>query len=273
MSYNVTESDTFDPTVPVTDVADSTYPAIEAQMGQALANRTRYHENTLTGNYIGTALDLLTTNATLQQYVPIPPDSRVGSGPNSPFRAIASNLFQNFKWLKESLPGKAKGATVIPFAPVLLNAHGSARKWETVASNFTLLQTTNASTDIAFFELPITIRAGTLTSVSAHVLGDVAGGNVHAANKPANMPRIDLYRYVSTGSGLSGGLVGGQVDTAATGAAYDAAHSITLTVSESIAPSATMFWILKVTGESGANSIASVLTLQWLDMTIDGGNL
>jgi hypothetical protein len=235
-----------------------------------LADRTRWIYNTITGNSAGVPENLLTVPATLTQYVTVPDDTRLTA--SNAFRAIAKPLLQNFKWLKESLPGKALGSTVVGFFPRPI--HSSA--WSSVSSGggtFNFVQTGNSSSDIALFQLPVTIRAGTLITVTAHVLGDVAGGNVHGGSKPANMPRIDLYRYVSTGSGLSSALVGGQADTSATAVIYDAAHGIQLNVVESIAPSSTMFWALKITGESGANSLANALTLQWIDMTIDGGSL
>lgn len=273
MSTNVTENDTFPATVPAPDVGDNTYPSVVADALDRLADRTRYHENTLIGNYIGTALDLLTTSPTLQQFIPLPQDGRLT--PNNPFKAIASNLFQSFKWLKESIPGKAKGQTVVSFKPVPLNAHVASFAWASAwGSNVVnLVQTGTASTDIAYFQLPITVRAGTLVNVIAHLMGDVAGGNVHGGTKPANMPRIDLYRYTSTVSGETVTLVGGQADTSATAVIYDAAHGVTLSISESIAPSTTTYWVLKVTGESGAGSLANALAIQWIDMTIDGGTL
>lgn len=271
MSHAALETDSFPASIQVPDTADKTYPTVVANAETNLASRTRYHENTLTGNYIGTALDLLTAAATLTQFVALPTEARLGV--LNPFKAIALPLFQNFKWLKENIIGFAKGEVIQYFMPKAAHATGT---WTSFSSGtvVNLIQATNASTDLVFFELPLAFRKGTLKAVHAGVLGDIGAANVHGVNLPAAMPRIDLYRYTATVSGVSSGLVGGQVDTSATGAAYDAAHAITLSgLNESLEPSATLFWAIRVTGESGANSLANKFTIQRLGFTVDGGNL
>ena len=275
MSHNAVDTDTWPATVPVPDIADTTYPQVVDDLATALNNRTFHDHKTLVNTLASfESLDLATISATLTQYVPHPL-SRLGA---SNFWTLGfTALLQNFRWLKEKLPGIKKDNTLISFPPEPVNAHVAAFGWESLWGSdlVSLVQNNNASTDIAYFHIPIAIRSGQITTVQARVIGDVAGGSAHGSTLPANRPTLSLYRYVVSGAGIGVGLVGTVTDPSASAAAYDAAHTITLTsISEPLdTGNNTLFWMIKMTGEHGADSIADKFAIRGFDVTIYGGNL
>lgn len=84
-------------------------------------------------------------------------------------------------------------------------------------------------------------------------------GSAHAG-LPATLPIVTLYRQTPSASTATS--VGSQADTSASQAAYDAAHTIVLTLNHTVLSGNDYY--VDLTGETGANSAASKLSLAGL---------
>src|SRR5689334_15449238 len=106
MSYNVTEADTFPTTVPTPETNDTSYPTVVPQSVTALANRTRYHENTLTGS-AGTETFGPELGAEFLGNLTVPSDGRADL-----LRNGLLTLRNSILWLRARVPGaRAAGAS------------------------------------------------------------------------------------------------------------------------------------------------------------------
>ena len=273
MSSNVSESDTFPTTVPAPDISDVTYPAIVPDAFSRVASRTRFHENTLTGNYVGTALDQLTVGNSIQQYVPIPPDARVTAA--NPWRALATPLLQNFRWLKERLPGFKSGTHLLYYQPLIVDGSVNVTpRWRSTVDGGSgvpvAIQVDNTSSGFMHLALPNLPTAGTLTTVTVRVKGDP---NSTHGGLPANKPAFSVIRYTPTAGGYGVSVLGTATDSSADLATYRTAHTITLSGLGEDLSTPNFFFGVKFTGEYGANSETLALYVYGVEVSVYGGNL
>jgi hypothetical protein len=271
----VTENDSFPTTVPAPDVGDVTYPAVVADAIDRLADRTRYHENTFNGNYTAVAIDQLTVGDTLQQFVNLPPNSRVGAlGADSllsPWRAIATPLLQNIRWLKQRLAGLRSGTVVLFYQPIIVDGSvNTTPRWRTT-KNFSgvpvAVQVDNASTGNMSLGLPGLPCAGTITRVDVRIQGDPNSTHV---GLPANMPSMAVNKYTATTGAIS--VLGTGTDTSANLTAYRTLHTISVTgLNEDLtAAISNNFYDVKFTGEYGANSETLALFVNSVEVWVAG---
>ena len=245
MSHNVVEVDEFTAAVQVTDVDDTNYPTNEANMGQSLANRTRYHENTLTGNYTAQAVSSEDAGISAGLVpVNIPPTARIGG--SNPFLSIATGLQRAVKWFRERTLGASVTAIRMPI-PIIPAAHSGVLSFQ--QSNGAQLKWTQLS-NLSPFALKVPLwgvpPVCTIEKIWVWVEGDG-----HSAT-PQFKPVITLYSQLTS-----------SVTTIATVTdpinypSYDTVHVIELTVNHDTDPS-NQYW-LSIGGESGTDSQASGL--------------
>jgi hypothetical protein len=250
MSHNALETDTFDATVSVPDVDDTTYPDTVAGGLESLANRTRHSHNTLTGEATFNALDFAGLSGSLASQYIVPTDRL---GPNNLFTVNITRLAQSFKWMKERTGGLQSGAQLFNYGPVAFDAVG----WSEAVNGAGVPNMSEASpgiTSVLYVALPGLPRAGTITAVHARVLG------VGHSNLPANMPVMTLVAYsVTAPSGaIAATTLGTVTDTSANVAAYDVDHALSITgLSVDLAdPVPPLYHMVRIAGEYGSNSLA-----------------
>lgn len=146
-----------------------------------------------------------------------------------------------------------------------LDAFSLGSRWNLLglSTNFYYLQTSNTDGGALWFAVdPLPVGAK-LVSITARLAGGAPfSGSFSHSGLPGTMPSLVLYRQTDGTSTT----VGTQADTSGTTGAYDAFHSVTLAASHTIVSGA--HYNVKITGEAGTNSSASVLTMAGLSMVI-----
>jgi hypothetical protein len=242
MSSPVIEHDTFPATIQAPDVADTTYPEVVLESFDLLADRTRYHENTLTGA-AGTETILPGVGSPFLGNLVVPSAGRADL-----IRNIAGTLRNEILWLRQRVFGaNAAGAERIAWYPIL-GAHLAAN-WsdETYTSSGILAPFTTQTTvsaNYATFSVPPMPVGMYLTSLQV-VCQSV---QTHGA-LPATMPRIALVKVSSVGVATE---IGGALDTSASTAAYEAVHTISATLSHAIVANEALQ--LHIRGEDSTNA-------------------
>src|SRR6478736_6741154 len=201
MSHGLTDSDSFDAVV-TPDVLDTTYPTTVTAGLQALANRTRRHENTLqnTGTVVsetdGSIFPIAGESSTLL----IPELGRADS-----LRASITAIVSKIRGVRYLLKSYAWGAQQnfmnVPIEPVCehdgsggVSVPGTT--WvPDIASNVIswIQQTTPVAQPILIWYIKGLPPTGTINQIACQI--HPAGG--HSA-LPGSMPTLELYRHVIT---------------------------------------------------------------------------
>jgi hypothetical protein len=125
-----------------------------------------------------------------------------------------------------------------------------------------LLQTSVSSNGAVWF--PIRPPVGSIvTGFAVGLIGNYpGGGDPTHAGIPQNAPTIWLARHNGSTT-----IITGKNEDAASAAAYDGQHTISLTgITETI--SSSYQYYLRITGESGTNSLADKLAIRFLRYTV-----
>lgn len=263
MSHVLTESDTFTSTVSVTDINDTTYPTVEAAMGQALADRTRWLYRGLTGT-TGTE-ELLEWDdfSAAVSALTIPATGRAGI-----VRDMAVVFAQWNRWLRERTIGAGSSPSVIMRPAIIANGDAEGGGfWDhrsPAASGLYdpyALQLVAGTREVQLM-LPDMQPGLVIKSIVLNVQSPVS----HSGSLPLTMPLVTLGRFSSSASITT---IGSQADTSANTTAYEAEHTITLTLSETVLSG--YAYILSVRGEASTNAqdasfrIYSVATSLWYE--------
>lgn len=255
MSHPVTETDTFHSTIPVTDINDATYPAVEAEMGQKLADRTRYHQNTLTGA-AGTETFAFSGQDPIAGDLTLPTSGRADL-----LRNMGIALHRQIRWVRERLMGTGAAASTLLWQPALIG--GTSTYWGTdsVSSSVAVPYVNQKTADVNYASLAMPhvqpgLVFGTLTAT-------VRSATSHGGSLPASMPRLALGGVDSTGTGIE---IAGALDTSADTTAYEAMHTISCPINTLVSPSLSYFVALR--GEGSTNAQNNSFKLYRLSLTL-----
>lgn len=218
MSENVSESDSYDPTVIVPQVGDTTYPAVVPQGMGELANRTNFTIRRLRGQ--GETESLLESAASASEdTIIVPADSIMGGG--NMIKAAFSATANRVKAVKSKAHGLADYSLFVSPIPV------SSTGWSVVTTTSVRLEQTDTSavaTAIFFVPYVNPGPATTLVRVRAFVRG-----TGHAA-LPSVMPKVEVFaKSQSLGDFGGGGIAeigADQSDESADATAYNVFHYI-----------------------------------------------
>lgn len=171
------------------------------------------------------------------------------------FLAAQQGVGNRTEFLRKRVIGAESETIMFPLIAMPLDTSlATAWTFGNSGSAYAINQGTTGSAGLIFLELalPKSCRLTTLSVILAGATGHVA--------LPATMPTVQLHRQ-DTGSVAAPTLVASATDTSATFAAYELAHAVTLTgLSEVIAHSGNR-WYVRVSGETGANSVAGLALL------------
>lgn len=224
MSSPVIEHDDFPEVIEAPDIGDTTYPEKVRDGIDFLADRTRYHENTLTGEE-GTETIAAGIGSPFLGDLVVP-----ASGRADLIRNIAGTLRNEILWLRQRVFGaNAAGAERIAWYPIL-GAHLAA-DWgdDTYATSGILApytQQKTVSANYATFSVPPMPVGMYLSSLQVVCQSVQSHGGL-----PATMPRIALVSINSSGVAAE---IGGAVDTSASTAAYEAVHTISASFTHAV---------------------------------------
>ncbi len=266
MSHPITELDRFDDAVVVPDVNDTTYPTTIPQGMGALANRTRFQQNTLTLQFVADTLEgLVPGNGSFQ--VPIPPLGRADS-----LRAMAQHLMTNIKYLASAVWGAAGvGTSLFPvaLAPTVESDGGATSG----PPGLTYFQPSAAANQLAWTQVsiaPSTSPAIWIPITGLPLAGRISGfsygcqgGTGHSGTLPGVMPKLTLLKN------LGGTItpIASKTDTSSSAALYETLHGMSvLGLTEPLAQDT--YYFFKWEGESGSNKQPG-LSLSSIIMTID----
>jgi hypothetical protein len=241
MSAPVTESDTFPSSVTAPEVNDTNYPTIIPQMATQLANRTRYHQNTLTGAGASETFAFSGQDAVATDII-VPADGRANL-----IRNLGISLHKQIRWVRERVLGVGATATTIRWVPAILGFPSAS--WTLTAngsgsSGHRVLQSTASSFPIAL-AIP-QVQPGLIIS---NIRLKVSSPASHAG-LPAVMPRLSLFN-TDPSTGFASEMVGAD-DSSASTAAFQAVHEIVITTS--LATSSAYTLSLSVRGEDSTNA-------------------
>lgn len=248
MSTNIVESDAFDAAVQEPVLGDRTYPTSVPAGMTSLANRTRWHENTLQATGGGVSefkaeADLFAYNH--QAYMQLPPTGRA-EGIRGPLAILAGKV----KWLRQRCwtggSSPAGLSMTVPIVPMVGNDQLNA--YYCVVNTDVLYWAQNVATAVElWWPLQGLPPMGTITGIQLQVSGNPGS---HSA-LPANLPTFSLYRQTINTTTL----VATASDSSATKAAYETLHALqNVGFVENIDPTA--MYVFKLKGESGTNAVA-----------------
>ncbi len=250
MSSPVIEHDDFPETIQAPDVGDTTYPEVVREAVDLLADRTRYHENTLTAAE-GTETILPGVGTAFLGNLVVPESGRADM-----LRNIAGTLKNEILWLRARVFGaNAAGAEIVSWFPVLgayTAANWSNATYATSAILAPYTQQTTKSANYAAFSVP-QLPVGTYISSLRVVCQSVQS---HGGSLPATMPRIALVKIDASGVATE---VGGGLDTSASAAAYELVHTISVAMTHLVAPDEALE--LHIRGEDSTNAQDSSLRI------------
>jgi hypothetical protein len=192
VSENVTESDSYDPTVIVPQVGDTTYPAVVPQgMGQ-LANRANFVIRRLRGQ--GETESLLESAATASEdTIIVPADSIMGGG--NMIKAAFSATANRIKSIKGKAHGSADYSLFVSPVPAVTTG------WTVITgTSVRLEQSDTSAVATGTFFVPYTNPgpSTTLVRVRAFVRGT---GHL---SLPSVMPKVEVFTK-SQSTGFFGG--------------------------------------------------------------------
>lgn len=178
---------------------------------------------------------------------------------NAEHLATAQKFADALTWLREGIPGKAVTLTIELTMHALANI---SDRWTAQGAGY-WAQTNITSGGPLVFRLPLP-SFGVLQSVTSVLDGSISASH---GSLPASMPTLVIQKTTHTiGSGGAGaGVTTAQLGSTATDgsltvAAYELPHELAVgSLAETINPAA--IYVAQVTGESGANSVASALGL------------
>ncbi len=243
MSHTLTEVSEFTASVPVPDNADRTYVTVVPQMAQALANRTKFHEDSLSGD--DAAVDTIDATGGTEFLLPflVPKDGRADL-----LRNGLLNLNNKINWVRDRLFGTSRyAADTIAWVPTLTAFNASdwtpgAYTSSTITAGYIRQSTKGAN--YAVFNVPDLPAHLYIRQLKVTVSSPVS----HSGSFPQTMPRIALVSISSAGAATE---IAGQVDTSSTIGAYEAVHDITATFTYNTKRNDAL--ALHIRGEDGAD--------------------
>lgn len=218
MSHPLTDVSNFDTSITVPDDGDAGAAASVGVGFQSLANRTKWlNDNKLTLTGGTLTGGLIGTSL---------------SGTSFPFAGAPPTVNRN--------------------QPALF-ASGDGSRWSYDRNFLKWYQSSVASAGTLFIPLSNLVDGATLISVSVAYSGKYATGMVGHAGLPATMPTVSLQRISASGLVQIGATI---TDTSGSFAVYDGGHNILIpSLTEVITE--TSDYVVYITGEAGANSVAN----------------
>lgn len=265
MSHTSSGNDQFTDPVPVPDLLDVDYPTTVAGGLQAAADRTKFHENTLQGQF---------TSDTLSGVVPgdvfdmaIPPIGRANY-----LRTAISKLMQNLLYVAASgwsTKGAANGLMAVPLSPSVESDGGATPlvpgtyfQPSAASDKIVWVQVSTAPSSSPRLWIPIQglPPAGKLTYFRFRC----QGGTGHTGTLPGTMPKLTLLKLPQLTSSVAS-VIYSKTDNTATAGVYETDHEISAlgVFSEPIALDTLYFF--RWEGESGTNKQTG---LKLLSLTI-----
>lgn len=263
---NLEIQDSFDAAVPVIDDGDVCGNFEHKATAQALANRTEHTKNRaqpvydlMTGAKDSVALALTSVVGDAAN-VALPNES-TPFNPLNPPGVMGRGLARWIRYLFDRLPGADQGSHGLVIPLVQLGVPASGSTWGLIedADGSKIIQSTVGGSEVIRLTLPLPSK-GFLKTVHLYVKG--GDGTPQHGALPGTKPAVALRRKaLIPGSPLlfSESVVATATDGSANVTAYEQAHAISLTGLsvnlDTANPNLDMF--LRVTGESGANSVAA----------------
>ncbi len=255
MSAPLTESDAFPSTITVPSVNDTNYPTIVPAAFLGVANRTRYHENTLTGA-VGTETFTFSGQDAVAADITVPSASRADL-----LRNLGIGLHKQIRWVRERLLGAGAAATTLHWQPALIG--GTSTYWGTdsVGSSVSAPYVNQKTADVNYAALTMPhvmpgLVFGTLTAT-------VQSATSHGGSLPASMPRLALGGTASTGVAVE---IAGAVDASADATAFEAMHTISCPINSLVQTGLSYFVALR--GEGSTNAQSNSFKLYRLSLTL-----
>lgn len=170
------------------------------------------------------------------------------------FLAAQQGVGNRTEFLRKRVYAGESGDTI---RPQLVSNDTAVWAIGAAGSAYALNQISAAGASILLMPLEPLPKSGLLTSVSINLAG--AAGH---AGLPGTMPTLRLYRQ-DIGSVAAPTQVGATItDTSASVAAYELSHALTITgLTEALAHDSGNRYYIRVTGETGANSVAGLALL------------
>jgi hypothetical protein len=257
MSHTVNEQDTFDPSVPSTNLNDTDYPTVVDGGLTALANRTHFIQRTLDGA-TGSTDELNTGNTgvfPVDVFV-VPLSTRAGV-----IYSFAYSVISTLRFLRRSVWGATESVTFMP-VPLCphVNSDGAGNYgppggslpvggpyWQSWVFSERLawyqIATPGGSPEL-YWSVRGLPPAGKIIGFNLRV----KGGAGHAG-LPVSMPSLGLWKQLYNGTPT---LIASVSDTSPDFTNYQLEHNLTVNgLSEQIASNTNYFF--KLTGESGTN--------------------
>lgn len=243
----ITEADEFTASVPVANNAEQCSHGERLATAQALANRLRHHQNSLTGGGVGTTSSIQPTLSDAANGVLVVP----AAGRADLLRNALTTLNNKITWLRQYVFGThVGGASGITWTPTLI-AYPAGEWTNSVYVTAGILapyarQATKGA-NYAAFRVPELPPGLLISQLVVRVQSPVSHGGTIAGMV---MPRIALVAVNSSGVASE---IAGQLDTSADPTAYQAVHDITANFSYTTVANTALQ--LHVRGESGSNSV------------------
>jgi len=255
MSYNVNETDEFPTTIPVPEVGDTTYPAVVEDLVTRLSKRSRHIQNSITWNFGAT--DAATFDSETEDLLTSLPHPGTRLGALNFWSQIAKPVVGTIKWLSERIPGMSNLPKTVFVSMSPLNEGDPGWAYAELSGGKAILaQKTVAGGETAHFDLPVPL-GGYLRDVTVWAMP--LTGITHSS-LPANKPVVEVSHISSQVGGLAKTALGSTTDPAASTGAYDVLRGISVPLSfamtQALGSGALLGYRIRVTGESGANSLA-----------------
>jgi hypothetical protein len=261
MSHSATETDSFDPTIPIPDILDTTYPATVASALASLTNRTRNLVNTV-DSAEGITIGYSDVSAQFTGVSAPNPARYPNTGPNNPLGFAIKRIMSNLRMLRQYSYGCTESFSVktVPVTPTAEGDGGGG--YQTPGSDRLGAHIWNA-TGIGYSQL---VDPGTAPELywpiqglpptsSAVLIGATVKGAPAHSGLPATMPTLSL---VSRQNGQTAFTVDASVtDTSASTGAYQTAHVVVLT-NQLVTMSQNREYFFKFTGETGSNALVGL---------------
>lgn len=191
--------------------------------------------------------------------VPDPGDPRTAASVVTPIQALLNTIY----WLYNHIPPIAGSGLHVPITGAVNDAIVNVNGW--TFSGALWEQSDISIAPVLWVDIPVP-RGYVLNQVHARVKGNGFGVGAHSS-LPATKPTLTVYEMDPTNNNSILQTGGPVTDASASVGAYDAAHSIDITGLTWTIASDIRKYMVKLTGEAGANSLANRLTLAGISVS------
>jgi hypothetical protein len=274
----IEETDEFTSGIPVIDDGDVCGQIEHGATAKALANRTKHLKRRVEaiesvtrptteegGTLDPVLLPFASADNTLDA-LQLPNESKLGA--SNQIGVMGRRLAAWIRYTHDRILGLRPGTTTI-YLPLIQVIPAPAAKWDRIGSDVllgdpALAQIANDSTPL-YLAIPLPSFSGVIQSIGVYCNGGAGHGGL-----PATMPRLRLMRPVTGIGVITHTEIAAVNDGSATVGAYQSIHSITLSsLGYAIQPTPPSLWTyLKLTGESGANSIGGEFKISGLFVNV-----